>query len=220
MTEKAPTSAPGKKTISTPIPNLNGSQMSKTEIVRFFDEHAPQWDADMIIDEQIVSVILDNAGVGKGKHCLDVACGTGVLTPYYLEREVASLTGVDLSPEMIRIARSKFTQPNVRFVCKDVETEPLGQNFDCVVVYNSFPHFANPEEIIKTLAGMLAPGGMLTVAHGMSRDAINHLHSRVASQVSIDLLSAEDLSRLFAQHLDLTTFIDNEQMYQVAGRRK
>jgi ubiquinone/menaquinone biosynthesis C-methylase UbiE len=193
--------------------------MQKPDIIRFFDQYAPQWDADMIIDDQIVAVILENAGVSKGKRCLDVACGTGVLTPYYLEREVASVTGVDISPEMIRIAMGKFHEPNVHFICGDFETEVLGQNFDCVVVYNSFPHFADPQKAVSVLAGLLAPGGMLTVAHGMSREAINRHHSGAASQVSIDLLSAEALSQLFSKHLDVTTLIDNDQMYQVAGKR-
>ena len=193
--------------------------ISKAEVIRFFDRFAPQWDADMVIDDEITALILDNAGVSKGKHCLDVACGTGVLTPYYLEREVGSVTGVDLSSEMIRIAKSKFTQPNVTLICGDIETQVLGQEFDCVVVYNSFPHFPDPEKLVAVLTGLLAPGGMLTVAHGMSRDRLNLHHSGAASRVSIGLLSVESLGGIFSKHLEVTTLIDNERMYQVAGRR-
>ena len=193
------------------------SEVQKQDIIAFFDQLAPSWDAEMIIDDQTVSVILDNAGVSKGKRCLDVACGTGVLTPYYLDREVADLTGVDISPEMIRIAASKFTQPNVRFLCDDIETIGFSRNFDCVVVYNSFPHFADPDKLIAVLAGMLAPGGTLTVAHGMSREEINRRHSGAAKPVSIGLLSAADLNEIFAKYVEVTTLIDNDHMYQVAG---
>jgi len=194
--------------------------MQKKDVIQFFDRYAPQWDADMIIDDQIVSLILDNASVSKDKHCLDVACGTGVLTPYYLDRKVASLTGVDISPEMIRIAKNKFTQPTVQFICGDIETEVIERDFDCVVMYNAFPHFADPEQIISVLAGLLAPGGLLTVAHGMSREAINHHHSGAASKVSNGLPSAEELSHVFAKYLDVTTLIDDDRMYQVVGRRR
>ena len=193
------------------------SEVQKQDVITFFDQLAPRWDAEMIIDDQTVSVILDNAGVSKGKRCLDVACGTGVLTPYYLDREVADLTGVDIAPEMIRIAASKFTQPNVRFLCDDIETIGFGRNFDCVVVYNSFPHFADPDKLIAVLAGMLAPGGTLTVAHGMSREEINRRHSGAAKPVSIGLLSAADLNEIFAKYVEVTTLIDNDHMYQVAG---
>lgn len=44
---------------------------------------------------------------------LDVACGTGVLIPDYLERGAAQVTAIDIAPEMVRIAREKFPQENV-----------------------------------------------------------------------------------------------------------
>ena len=62
----------------------------------------------MIRSDRKISIILDNACVGAGSRVLDVACGTGVLTPDYLARDVASVTAVDISPEMIRRARDKL----------------------------------------------------------------------------------------------------------------
>ena len=43
-----------------------------------------------------ISTILDYAGIEAGPF-LDVACGTGVLFPYYLARDVKQITGVDIS---------------------------------------------------------------------------------------------------------------------------
>ena len=69
--------------------------MDKQEIAAFFDRHAPQWDDHLVTDDTKLKTILDAAGVGEHTTVLDVACGTGVLFPYYLAREVAggSLTG-------------------------------------------------------------------------------------------------------------------------------
>ncbi len=84
------------------------------EVIEFFDRLAPGWDAEMIRSDEIINTILDNAAVTGGKDILDVACGTGVLTPDYLKRNVASVTGIDISPKMAEIARAKFLQERVR----------------------------------------------------------------------------------------------------------
>lgn len=113
--------------------------MDKKDIIEFFDRRASSWDAELIRNDEVISIILDNGGIKNGVKVLDVACGTGVLIPDYLEREVESVTGIDISPEMIAIAKAKFKQDNVSFICGDVETAELPCNFDCCMVYNAFP---------------------------------------------------------------------------------
>jgi len=192
--------------------------MNKTDVIQFFDQCAPWWDADMIRKEDIISAILDNGGIREGVHVLDVACGTGVLFGDYLRRGAASVTGIDISPEMVKIARSKF--PQVEVLCGDVEETDFGRQFDAVMVYNAFPHFPDPAHLIRVLAGLVKPGGRLSVAHGMSRAALQAHHEGRASGVSIELLHEDDLSALLAPFFHVDTVISNEQMYQVAGTRK
>ena len=188
------------------------------EVIEFFDRLAPGWDAEMVRSDEIIRIILDNAGVTAGKNVLDVACGTGVLVPDYLKRGVASVTGIDISPKMAEIARSKFPQESVTILCGDVETAAFDRLFDCIVVYNAFPHFPAPELLIRTLAGLLTPGGALTVAHGMSRERIDAHHHGSASHVSNGLMPAEDLAAIFETVLDVTVIRSDDRMYQVVGR--
>ena len=116
-------------------------------VAAFFDRLAPRWDADMIRDDAVIGTILDNAQVRSGAHVLDVACGTGVLIPDYLARNVASVTAIDLSPEMARIAADKFRDAkNVTVLCGDAAGRDYERRFDCIVVYNAFPHFADRDE--------------------------------------------------------------------------
>ncbi|MBE6947858.1 MAG: class I SAM-dependent methyltransferase [Ruminococcaceae bacterium] len=191
--------------------------MNKQDVIAFFDRLAPQWDEDMIRDDGIIGKILDEGQVTAGKEVLDVACGTGVLFPDYLKREVGSLTGIDISPEMVKIAREKF--PQVEICCGDVEHADFGKQFDCVVVYNAFPHFLNPEQLIESLSKLLKPGGTLTVAHGMSRAEIDHHHEGAASKVSVGLMHEDALASIFEKHLTVTTKISDSQMYIVSGRK-
>lgn len=191
--------------------------MNKQDVIAFFDRLAPNWDADMIRHDDIIATILDNAGVKEGADVLDVACGTGVLFPDYISRKVGSLTAIDISPEMAKIARGKCPAANV--ICGDVETVDLGQKFDCIVVYNAFPHFPEPEGLIGTLSCMLKAGGKLTVAHGMSRAAIDHHHEGTASKVSVGLMHEDALAAIFSKHLTVTTKISTDRMYQVTGQK-
>ena len=190
--------------------------MKKKAVISFFDRLAPQCDADLIRDDSVIAAILDNAEVTAGKDVLDVACGTGVLFADYLNRNVGSVTAIDISPEMAKIAQEKF--PQVKVLCGDVETAEFDKKFDCIMVYNAFPHFPEPEHLIRVLVSHLKPGGTLTIAHGMSRAAIDHHHEGTASKVSIGLMHEDALAAMLRKYLHLTVKISNDHMYQLTGK--
>ena len=192
--------------------------MDKQKIAEFFDKCAPWWDDDMIRNEDLITIILDNCEIAPGKDVLDVACGTGVLFPDYLSRHVSSVTGIDISPEMSKIAASKF--PDVNVICGDVEETEFDKQFDCIMVYNAFPHFPDPKKLITRLSQLVKPGGRLSIAHGMSRAALTSHHSGRASDVSIDLLHEEELAAILAPWFDVDVIISNDRMYQVCGVRR
>ena len=193
--------------------------INKNDVIKFFDMCAADWDAEMIRDDDIINTILDNAGVKEGCRVLDVACGTGVLIPDYLKRNVESVMAVDISPEMIRIAERKFQQPNVRFLCGDAMAADIGDGYDAIVIYNAFPHFTEPEKLIEVLSGKLKKGGRLTVAHGMSRERIDAHHKGSASKVSNGLMEAEKLADIFNRYVNTIQVISDDKMYQVVGER-
>jgi ubiquinone/menaquinone biosynthesis C-methylase UbiE len=84
--------------------------MDKKAVSAFFDSLADSWDDDMIKIQWKIDKILDVAEVTEGKTVLDVACGTGVLIPDYLKRNVEKCVAVDISERMIEIAKIKFSQ--------------------------------------------------------------------------------------------------------------
>ena len=191
--------------------------MDKNKIKVFFDNISKTWDADIIRSDEIINTILENARVGKGTEVLDVACGTGVLIPDYLKLEVKSVLGVDISDKMLEIAESKFQQPNVKFFCQDAELYDFNQKVDAIVIYNAFPHFPNPEQLIAHLSSFVKEGGTLTVAHGMSREEIDAHHRGPAKDVSMGLMTVENLAKIFEKYLKVTVTISNDRMYQVVG---
>ena len=169
-------------------------------------------------NEDVIRTILDNACVREGADVLDVACGTGVLFPDYLARRVGSLTGIDISPEMAKRAKAKF--PEVTVIAGDAEEYPVGREFDVVMIYNAFPHFPDPARAVEKLARLVKQGGRFSIAHGMSRDAINAHHSGAARDVSNGLPEADELAKLFEPWFDVDVVISNDRMYQVTGTKR
>ncbi len=188
-----------------------------SSIQAFFDGCAPSWDQTTQRSTEIIDCILDHAGVAPGQDILDVGCGTGVLFPDYKRRGIRSLTAIDLSPEMVRRARQKWPEADV--LCGDATCMELGKAFDSIVIYNAFPHFLQPELLLENLKRHLKSGGTLTVAHGMSREALQSYHASHAQAVSLELPSIESLRKTFEKYLTVVYTVSNEEMYQIVGRR-
>jgi SAM-dependent methyltransferase len=118
---------------------------------------------------------------------------------------------------MAKLAAAKFPQATV--VCGDVEAYAFEKQFDVVMVYNAFPHFPDPAQLVRTLAGLVKPGGRLSIAHGMSRAQLQQHHAGRAAAVSIDLIHERELAALMAPYFDVDVVISDERMYQVCGVR-
>lgn len=191
----------------------------ESDVISYFDQKAADWDSRMVRNEAVIASILDHADIHPGMDILDVACGTGILIPDYLKRRASSITGIDISPNMIAEAEKKFRQPEVTLICTPAETYEPEKKFDAIMVYNALPHFRDPQALIAHLSDLLKPDGTLTVAHGLSRKRINEHHAGMNTSLSEDLMSIEELSELFSEFLEVIYMNSDEQSYQATGRK-
>lgn len=192
--------------------------VDKNEVIKFFNAMASSWDEALECNDKVIDKILTNAKAEQGKSVLDVACGTGVLVPYYLERGVSDLTCIDISQNMIEKAKTKFSSNNISFICSDAENYNTNRKYDSIVIYNAFPHFSDPEALIKNLSSQLSTNGILTVAHGMSRQALLKHHNGIREKVSVPLMDLDELVSLFSKYLTVTVSISDDDMFQVCGQ--
>ena len=157
-----------------------------------------------------------------GTRVLDVACGTGVLFPFYLERETSHVLAVDISPEMTNLAECKLAATRARnrieVVCGDIEAMRGTGDYDCCVVYNAFPHFPEPRRLVSRLAAWLKPNGRLTVAHSMSLAQLDRHHAGRAAKVSRAMLTAPELADVLSQWFTVDIAISDDEKYIVSGK--
>lgn len=94
---------------------------------------------------------------------LDIGCGPGEFTKYLLEKGF-DVEGIDLSPEMVKIAKEKV--PNGKFFQMDMRTLNYPVNFfDALLVAYSLIHIPSVD-IYKTLEGfkkVLKPNGLVFI---------------------------------------------------------
>jgi SAM-dependent methyltransferase len=119
---------------------------------REFDRLAPVWDEMRTPDsfapvEAALAVLTEDP-----RHVLDLGTGTGSVAQLVAARfPEAEVTGVDVSPKMIDVARAKGTR--VRFEVADAERLRYGDDaFDLVTLGNMIPFF-------DELARVTTPGG-------------------------------------------------------------
>lgn len=113
--------------------------------------------------------IIEAAEVHPGHRVLDVSCGTGTLLALLAEHVGAGgrVTGVDLSREMLEVARRKAGMEQVDFVYANAEDLPFDDSFFDRVTISLAAHEMNREGRLNALSEMhrvLKPGGLAVVA--------------------------------------------------------
>lgn len=135
--------------------------------------------------------------------CLDVGCGFGVLVPFLEKAGIArsQITGVDLSPEMIRNAQDLY--PNVKFLATDfLKSDDFPNKFDAIVFCSSLHDFPDPWLALEKAHSLLKEGeaeissGIVVIVHPQGA---SHVLSQVKANpvmVPRGLPDAEELHAL------------------------
>jgi glycosyltransferase involved in cell wall biosynthesis/SAM-dependent methyltransferase len=110
-----------------------------------------------------------------GQKILDVGCGSGWLSEYFA-RLGYDVTGIDISPELVEIARERArsvpfdvdheTPIRCRFLVHDIESAPLAETFDAAICYDTLHHFLDEHAVVRHLAAMVGYGGLLFILEG------------------------------------------------------
>lgn len=90
---------------------------------------------------------------------LDLACGVGYGTRLLAERSGNPVIGVDLSPEAIEYARSRYAGAGVEFRAADAMRFMDAQGFDSIVSLETVEHLPDPSGFLARTLTLLRRGG-------------------------------------------------------------
>lgn len=198
---------------------------SQEDKKKFFNERAEKWDDTAKHDMAKVELMIRLLNIKQGERILDVGTGTGVLLSLLSQRtNEAAITAIDLADKMIETAKRKAGTAQITFVVGDVLDYPFPPaEFDHIICYSVFPHFEDKRGIIRRLAGLLKPGGLLSILHSECRDRINgvHIHAHHHDIKNDNLPPAELVMPLMQDSgLREEIRIDSPDLYMLCARKR
>ena len=96
-------------------------------IKEFFGKWAPYYDFIAMLASNVRKKVVDIADAKEGANILDVCTGTGAQALAF-GRKGFDVVGIDLSPEMLSVAKRKNKYKNVRFKIADATEIPFDDN--------------------------------------------------------------------------------------------
>lgn len=155
-------------------------------------------------------LLLSQQGV-KPRTILDVCCGTGTMCEM-LHREGFEVTGIDLSPDMIAVARQKASQRgySIRYETADACDFELGSKFDAALsFFDSLNNILEPERFRCALSRVFAhleAGGSfvfdLNTAYAFEQRLFDQRNVRPSARLKYDWVGEYDpASKIITVHM-------------------
>ncbi len=120
------------------------------------------WTFPSFIYQAIHKRLLTKVELSANANVLDLGCGTGRLLNRLANQfpEITG-TGLDLSPQMLRVARQNNRhRPRLIYLEGNAENLPFAEGqFNAVFNTISFLHYPQPDQVLKEVARVLSPGG-------------------------------------------------------------
>jgi SAM-dependent methyltransferase/glycosyltransferase involved in cell wall biosynthesis len=148
----------------------------------------------------------------RGKAVLDIASGEGYGSDL-LAKHAATVVGVDVSPETVEHARSRYSaSPNLRFLVGDCSDIPLGDSvFDVVVSFETIEHHDKHEEMLKEVRRVLKPNGLLLIS---SPDRYNYSRATgYKNEFHVKELYRHEFEGLLSRHFKHVTMLGQRVAY-------
>jgi 2-polyprenyl-6-hydroxyphenyl methylase/3-demethylubiquinone-9 3-methyltransferase len=170
--------------------NADASEIQRFEALshRFWDPRG-EFKPLHILNPVRVRFVAERARL-KGARVLDVGCGGGLLCEA-MAREGATVTGIDLAPGMIEVARLHAIEQNLTIDYRNEDVAALAASqpgsFDVVTSMEMLEHVPDPAQMTATLAQLVRPGGGVFIST-INRNLKSFLMAIVAAEYVLGLI--------------------------------
>ncbi len=176
--------------MNAPAANADQGELSKFDALaaRFWDSHG-EFRPLHLLNPLRTQFIATRAALA-GRRVLDVGCGGGLLAEA-LAAAGAHVTGIDLAPGMIEVARLHAAGSGLAIDYRVAAAEELAADapagFDVVTCMEMLEHVPEPAAMTATLARLTRPGGAL-FASTLNRNLRSFLLGIVAAEYVLRLI--------------------------------
>ena len=170
--------------------NVNVTETAK------FDRLAARWwdvngESRPLHDLNPVRLDYVAARIGlKGARVLDVGCGGGILSEA-LARAGAGVTGIDLAPRVLEVARLHLHESGQQVDYREISVEALASElpgaFDAITCMEMLEHVPDPASVIAACEALLKPGGRLFLST-LNRTPLAFGAAILGAEYALDLL--------------------------------
>jgi len=133
----------------------------ENKIKERFNELSDIFPEDIKDDDPRVQEILKFLAKIKGKTILDAGCGKGRFSKI-LANKGGVVTGVDLSNELLKVAKNKIK--NANFIIGNIlDLEFLDNSFDYIICVEALEHVPDTDKAIKEMVRVLKKDGKIII---------------------------------------------------------
>ncbi len=124
------------------------------------------------------------------KKILDIGCGGGILSEA-MAKNGAIVTGIDLAPQSIEIAKLHLYESNldIDYQCITVEdfAATNSGDYDVITCMEMLEHVSNPDYVIKNCYKLLKPGGCIFLST-LNRNIVSYVLGVIAAEYLLKLI--------------------------------
>ncbi|MCG9648577.1 class I SAM-dependent methyltransferase [Vibrio brasiliensis] len=174
--------------------------MQPKELGKAYDQITYRWhNSDFDMNNGIAQHNKAISFVKSRGKALDIGCGCTCRFIELLKTEGFIPSGLDVSAEMIRIARNKH--PDVNFIHGDICEYQITDKYDFITAWDSIWHVPLNEQrnVLTKIIEMLNPGGVFIFSFGGTDEQGEHTNSVMGPEVYYSTLGTHGFLQLFIE---------------------
>jgi 2-polyprenyl-3-methyl-5-hydroxy-6-metoxy-1,4-benzoquinol methylase len=173
------------------------------------------------------NITFEQAGDVTGKKILDVGCGSGVYAVDFARRGARRVVGIDLSNNMLKLARQEAEQHRVADRCEFIRADffevDLEDRFDISIAMGVFDYVPDQVAFLRKMVALTTDKVIVAFpSHSLLREPARRLRYKLAGKGDIYLYSRADVERIAGEaglrHREIIHIPSSGGVFVLVGR--